>query len=101
MAPVVRNLFQIRSQSFFDPNIVSLGVLPSICEALHKYKLFNYFESWFFNSVFPSYAQWKAVVKPKIKVFESAFVLEHPSFDFAKSCLELARAQAPPPPSFL
>ena len=28
MAPVVRNLFQIRSQSFFDPNIVSLGVLP-------------------------------------------------------------------------
>ena len=56
MAPVVRNLFQIRSQSFFDPNIVSLGVLPSICEALHKYELFNYFESWFSNSVFPSYA---------------------------------------------
>ena len=28
MAPVVRNLFQIRSQSFFDPNIVSLGVCP-------------------------------------------------------------------------
>ena len=27
MAPVVRNLFQIRSQSYFDPNIVSLGVL--------------------------------------------------------------------------
>ena len=56
MAPVVRNLFQIRSQSFFDPNIVSLGVLPSICETLHKYELFNYFESWFSNSVFPSYA---------------------------------------------
>ena len=36
MAPVVRNLFQIRSQSFFDPDIVSLGVLLSICEALHK-----------------------------------------------------------------
>ena len=36
MAPVVRNLFQIRSQSYFDANIVSLGVLPSICEALHK-----------------------------------------------------------------
>ena len=93
MAPVVRNLFQIRSQSFSDPNIVSLGVLPSIYEALHKYELFNYFDSWFFNSVFPSYAQWKAAVKSKIKVFEenawSAFVLEHPSFDFAKSCLEL------------
>ena len=35
MAPVVRNLFQIRSQSFFDPNIVSLGVLSSIFEALY------------------------------------------------------------------
>ena len=38
--------------------------------------------------------QWKAVVKSNIKVFEenvwSAFVLEHPRFDFAKSCLELA-----------
>ena len=27
MAPVVRNRFQIRSQSYFDANIVSLGVL--------------------------------------------------------------------------
>ena len=43
MAPVVRNLFQIRSQSYFDPNVVSLGVFPSICKALHKYELFNYF----------------------------------------------------------
>ena len=57
MAPVVRNLFHIRSQSFFDPNILSLGVLPSICEARHKYELFNYFGSWFSNSVFQSYAQ--------------------------------------------
>ena len=43
MAPVVRNLFQIRSHSFFGPNLASLGVLPSICEALHKYELLNYF----------------------------------------------------------
>ena len=53
--------------------------------------------SWFFNSVFPSYAQWKTIVKSKIKVFEenawSAFFLEHPSFDFAKSCLELVPPQ--------
>ena len=45
MAPVARNLFQIRSQSYFDANIVSLGVLPSISEALHKYGLFSYFDS--------------------------------------------------------
>ena len=68
MAPVVLNLFQIRSQRLFDPDIVSLEVLPSICEALHKYKLFNYFKSWFSNSVFLSYAQWKAVAKSKISV---------------------------------
>ena len=36
MAPVARNLFQIRCQTFSDPNIVSLGVLPSFCEVLHK-----------------------------------------------------------------
>ena len=51
MAPVVRNLLQIRSQSYFDANIVSLEVLPSICEALHKYGLFSYFDSWFSDSV--------------------------------------------------
>ena len=92
VAPVVRNMFQIRSQCFFDPNIVSLGVLPSICEALHKYELFNYFES---NSVFPSYAQWKAIVRSKIKVLKKMrgvlLFSSTPScvFAFAKSCLEL------------
>ena len=59
MALVVRNLFQIRSQSYFDANIVSLGVLASICEALHKYGLFIYFDSYFSDSVFPTYSQWK------------------------------------------
>ena len=70
MAPVVRNLFQIRSQSYFDANIVSLGVLPSICEALHKYGLFTYFDSWFSDSVSPTYSQWKSIVKTKIREFE-------------------------------
>ena len=44
MAPVVHNLFQIRPQSYSDGNVVSLGVLPSICEALRKYRLFSYFD---------------------------------------------------------
>ena len=50
MAPVVRELFEIRTNSYFDTNIVSLGVLPNICEALHKYKLFNKFDSWYHDS---------------------------------------------------
>ena len=45
------------------------------------------------KTVFPNiYASRKAIVNTKIKVFEKnafdAFVLEHPSLDFAKSCLE-------------
>ena len=33
MTPVVRhNLFQIRSQSYFDADIVTLGVLPSLAQ---------------------------------------------------------------------
>ena len=71
MAPVVRNLFQIRCQSILDPNIVSLGVMLSVCEALHKYDLFSFFDSWFSNSVFPSYASWKAIVMSKVKLFET------------------------------
>ena len=97
MALAVRNLFQVRYQSFFDPNIVPLGVLLSICEALHKYDLFSYFDSWFPNSVFPSYASWKAIVMSKVKVFEengwNAFVLKQYKFGFAKSCSELVPPQ--------
>ena len=47
MTPVVCELFEIRANSYFDTNIVSLGVLPSICEALHKNDLFNHFDSWY------------------------------------------------------
>ena len=56
MAPVVRNLFEI----------VSLGILPTICEVLQKYDLFNYFDTWFSDSVFPTYLSWKAIVKTGI-----------------------------------
>ena len=50
-APVVRSLFESRTQSYFDTNIASKGVLPSICEILHKYDLFSHFESWFSDSM--------------------------------------------------
>ena len=95
--PVARNLFQIRSQSYFDANIVSLGVLPSICEALHKYGLFSYFDSWFSDSVFPTYSQWKSIVKTKIRKFEvntwKKFVIAHPSYKLAETCLDLVSSQ--------
>ena len=97
MAPVVRNLFQIRSQSYFDANIVSLGVLPSVCEALHKFGLFSYFDSWFSDSVFSTYSQWKSTVKTKIRESEvntwKNFVITHPSYKLAETCLDLVSPQ--------
>ena len=35
-APVVRSLVGSRTEIYFDTNIASKGVLPSICEILHK-----------------------------------------------------------------
>ena len=64
-APVVRNLFESRTQSYFDTNIASKGVLISICEILHKYDLFSYIESWFSDSAFPTYLTWKTIVMKK------------------------------------
>ena len=36
MSPAVKSLFESRTNSFFDSDITSLGVLPSMAEALHK-----------------------------------------------------------------
>ena len=47
MSVAVRTLFQSRTESFVDVNIISIGVLSSICEALQKYDLFDHFKAWF------------------------------------------------------
>ena len=70
MAPTVRNLFESRTESYFDTNITSVGGLLSISEALVKYDLFQYFELWFHNSTFPTFTDWKRIVRDKIQVFE-------------------------------
>ena len=44
MAPSLRNLLRSRIDSSFDKDVKSIGILPSICEALNKYDLFNYFK---------------------------------------------------------
>ena len=66
MAPVVRFLFSSRVNSFFDATITSRGVLPSICDSLYKYNLFHYLELWFSESIFPTYTNWKIIVKLKL-----------------------------------
>ena len=83
----VRNLFHYRVDSFFYESISSSGILPSICEALHRYELFDHFESWFHNSTFPNYSSWKTMVKNKINKYEenawNEYALSHPNLDIA------------------
>ena len=90
MTPALRSLFELRSKSLFYANIISLGILPSICEALHKFGLFHYFDKWFQNLIFPTYTSWKLIVKRKIKDNEEnawlSFVSDHPNFQMARSC---------------
>ena len=59
MSPAVKSLFDSRTKSFFDSDITSLGVLPSIAEELHEYELFHFFENWHNSSTFPIYSSWK------------------------------------------
>ena len=66
MSAVVKGLFRSRAASFFEADLTPIGVLPSICEALNKYDLFHYFQSWFLDSSFPSYSHWNSIVKTKI-----------------------------------
>ena len=91
MTPALQSLFELRSKSLFDANIISLRVLPSICEALHKFDLFHYFDEWFQYSVFPAYMSWKLIVKCKIKDYEEnawlSFVSDHPNFQILSSVL--------------
>ena len=92
LKPTVRHLFRYRVDSFFDENISSLGILPSIREALHRYELFDYSKSWFHHSTFPNYSSWKTIVESKINKYEQnawiEYVLSHPNLDIARACLE-------------
>ena len=92
VAPAVRSLFSSRLGSFSDANITSRGVLATICDSLHKYNLFHYLELWFRESTFPTYSNWKTIVKTKILEKEAddwfRFCSDHPSMQVAQTCLE-------------
>ena len=70
MTLTVRNLFKSRNENYFDTTITSVGVMLSISEVLVKYVLFQYFQSWFNDSTFPTYTDWKRIVRYKIQVSE-------------------------------
>ena len=69
----------------------------SISNVLVKYDLFQYFESWFNDSTFLTYTDWKRIVRHKIQVFEgdawSQFRNSHPDMHVAQSCFETMSIQ--------
>ena len=50
MASAVRFLFSSRVDSFFDANVISRSVPPSICDSLYKCNLFHHLELLFSES---------------------------------------------------
>ena len=89
VAQSVRNLFMNKAESYFDDSVTSVSVLPSIIEALNRYDLFHFFFSWFHDSTFPTYSNWKWIVKTKVRNFEdNAYCVNHPSMHIAQACLE-------------
>ena len=51
-----------------------------------------YFEIWFNSSTFPTYDNWKAIIKNKVRDWERRLWLEfcsgHPNMHVAQACLE-------------
>ena len=66
MAPTVRNLFESRTESYFDTAITSVSVMLSISEVLVKYHQFQCVESWSNDRTFPTYTNWEGIVRDKI-----------------------------------
>ena len=68
-----------------------MGMLPSIIEALNKYDLFHFFVSWFHDSTFPTYANWRYIVKTNMRKFEdnawADYCVNHPGMDITQACL--------------
>ena len=92
LTPTVRNLLCYQAESFFGESISSSGILPSICEALRKYKFFYHLESYFHNSTFYTYSSWKTIAKNKINKYEENAWNEHAlssrNLHIARACLE-------------
>ena len=69
----------------------------SITEVLVKYDLLQYFGSWSNDFTFPSYTDWKRIVRDKIQVFErdawSQFCDSHPDMHVAQICFGMMSIQ--------
>ena len=90
IAPAVKTLCASRVNSYFNPDINSVGFFVYINESLCKYNPNTYFEHWHANSVFPSYNEWENIGYKKISEYENnnwhIYCENHPLVNLANSC---------------
>ena len=60
---VLCKLFQARVRSFLTIQNNSFGFIKDVVFCMHKYSLSDYFHNWTKNRMFPSYFDWKRIVK--------------------------------------
>ena len=68
---LVYRLFLIRAEGFFTSSLNSTGLVKNISEILQKYDLINYFYTWYYERHFPSYLNWKNIIKDRIDHFQT------------------------------
>ena len=99
MSVSVRTLFQSRTETFFDVNMISIAItcISSIREALQKYDLFDNIKAWFLRVYIPyvhRYKEWKKIVRRKVSERQegiwSDFCSNHPDLNVAQDCLNNA-----------
>ena len=84
MAQSVRSLFMSRAVSYF-------WCQCNIIDTLHKYVFFHFFVTWFHDSIFPIYLNWKWIIKTKVtlkRMHGPGYCVNHPSMLIAKKCLK-------------
>ena len=57
---------------FLGRLITEPKMTPLIAESLKKFDLFCYFETWYNNSIFSTYPNWKNIVRDNILHFEKS-----------------------------
>ena len=72
-------LFQARVRSFLTLQNNSLGFIKDVAFFMHKYSLSDYFDNWTRNRIFPSYFDWKRIVKSSIAAHENNAWTEYAS----------------------
>ena len=76
---VLGKLFQARVRSFLSIQNNSFGFIKDVVFLMHKYSLSDYFDNWTRNKIFPSYFDWKRIVKSRIAAHENNAWTEYAS----------------------